>query len=86
LQDRAKARGIGKSLFAAKQGDVLIWHADLTHGGNPVSKEATRKSVVTHYCPKRLTPLFTEHNNVRLYDYKSHRFTTSYYTKSDPLP
>lgn len=36
--------------FLAKKGDVLIWHANLVHGGAPiVNKSLTRKSMVVHY-------------------------------------
>ena len=36
--------------FLAKKGDILIWHANLLHGGNPVTNtESTRKSMVFHY-------------------------------------
>lgn len=39
-----------KKIFLAEPGDVLIWHANLMHGGEPmVNKERTRKSVVFHY-------------------------------------
>lgn len=39
-----------KKVFAAKKGDVLIWHANLLHGGEPVTREdSTRKSLVAHY-------------------------------------
>lgn len=39
-----------KELFLAKRGDVLIWHANLIHGGEPIKKSgATRKSMVCHY-------------------------------------
>lgn len=34
----------------AKKGDVLIWHANLIHGGAPIRNKAlTRKSMVVHY-------------------------------------
>lgn len=34
----------------AKKGDVLIWHANLVHGGAPIRNPAlTRKSMVVHY-------------------------------------
>ena len=33
LEERAAQRGIPKMPFAAKKGDVLVWHADLVHGG-----------------------------------------------------
>lgn len=36
--------------FLAKKGDVLIWHANLVHGGMPITdKNSTRKSMVIHY-------------------------------------
>lgn len=36
--------------FLAKKGDILIWHGNLLHGGNPIQNpESTRKSVVGHY-------------------------------------
>lgn len=42
--------GFGKSIFQAKKGDVLIWHGNLVHGGEPVlNPELSRKSMVVHY-------------------------------------
>ena len=79
LEERAEQRGIQKAPFAAKKGDVLVWHSDLVHGGNPVSRVVTRKSIVTHYCPKHLTPLFAEHMQIKLWDHDGHRYTTSHY-------
>ena len=39
-----------KDIFLAKKGDILIWHANLLHGGNPMNnQELTRKSMVFHY-------------------------------------
>ena len=39
--------------FYAKPGDLLIWHANLIHGGNPIThKGSTRKSMVIHYFAK----------------------------------
>lgn len=41
---------IEKQYFLAKRGDVLVWHANLLHGGSPITREgATRKSMVCHY-------------------------------------
>ena len=79
LETRAIERGIPKMPFAAKKGDVLIWHADLVHGGNPVSRETTRKSIVTHYCPKHLTPLFAEQIPLKLWNHNGHRYTAGHY-------
>ncbi|MDT0559443.1 phytanoyl-CoA dioxygenase family protein [Ichthyenterobacterium sp. W332] len=42
-----------KNIFLAKKGDVLIWHANLLHGGEPVTNtESSRKSMVFHYYAK----------------------------------
>lgn len=36
--------------FHAKKGDVLIWHANLLHGGSKINNASlTRKSMVAHY-------------------------------------
>lgn len=36
--------------FMAEPGDVLIWHAQLLHGGSPIARPGeTRLSLVTHY-------------------------------------
>ena len=41
---------LDKKQFLARKGDVLIWHANLLHGGEPVLSEgSTRKSMVFHY-------------------------------------
>ena len=42
-----------KEIFLARKGDILIWHANLIHGGLPVrNAELTRKSMVIHYYAK----------------------------------
>jgi ectoine hydroxylase-related dioxygenase (phytanoyl-CoA dioxygenase family) len=42
-----------KKRFLAKKGDVLIWHANLIHGGDAhIDKNKTRKSMVFHYFGK----------------------------------
>ena len=47
--------------FRPKKGDVLLWHADLVHGGAPRERaELTRQSLVTHYCPVNVDPEFLE--------------------------
>ena len=39
-----------KAHFYANPGDLLIWHANLLHGGEPILDTATsRKSMVAHY-------------------------------------
>jgi len=42
--------GLKKEIFKAKKGDLLIWHANLFHGGEIHKNQATtRKSMVLHY-------------------------------------
>ncbi|MEM8524359.1 MAG: phytanoyl-CoA dioxygenase family protein [Bacteroidota bacterium] len=42
-----------KETFLAKKGDLLIWYANLLHGGEPLfDKSKTRKSMVFHYYAK----------------------------------
>lgn len=39
-----------KETFLAKKGDVLLWHANLLHGGSAIDDpEKTRRSLVAHY-------------------------------------
>lgn len=50
LQSKIKELSLQKEIFRAKKGDVLIWHANLLHGGEPhTDKSKTRKSMVFHF-------------------------------------
>lgn len=50
LNKKIKEHNIPKSVFLAKKGDLMIWHANLIHGGEPhLDKSKTRKSMVFHY-------------------------------------
>jgi len=50
LATKIEELNIKKSVFTAKKGDLLIWHANLLHGGEPhTNKDKTRKSMVFHY-------------------------------------
>jgi phytanoyl-CoA hydroxylase len=60
IETQIAARNVARGQFMARRGDVLIWHADLVHGGMPVSPDRTRKSVVTHYCPRFNVPIYAE--------------------------
>jgi hypothetical protein len=60
IQEQGANLGLNREKFRAKRGDVLIWHADLAHGGSPISKQKSRKSIVTHYCPREIAPLYFE--------------------------
>ncbi len=50
IEKKIQELGLKKEIFKAKKGDLLIWHANLFHGGevhkNP---DTTRKSIVFHY-------------------------------------
>lgn len=50
IAEKIKEKGLVKKTFVAKKGDVLLWHANLFHGGNEhLNKNRSRKSVVFHY-------------------------------------
>ncbi len=50
IEEKIKEKGLQKKTFLAKKGDVLLWHANLFHGGNEhLNKNRSRKSVVFHY-------------------------------------
>jgi ectoine hydroxylase-related dioxygenase (phytanoyl-CoA dioxygenase family) len=50
MATKIKEHDIQKEVFYAKKGDLLIWHANLFHGGEPhLDKSKTRKSMVLHY-------------------------------------
>ena len=57
LERRCCDLGFKPASFMARKGDVLLWHADLVHGGLPISIGATRASVVTHYTPAEVAAL-----------------------------
>jgi hypothetical protein len=61
LRARCVERGLEHRLFRPRKGDVLLWHADLAHGGSPiVTPGVTRKSLVTHYCPLDCAPQYSD--------------------------
>ncbi len=50
IEEKISQNSIEKKVFTAKKGDILIWHANLFHGGEPhINKTKTRKSMVLHY-------------------------------------
>lgn len=58
LEQRARD-GRGVDRFLARKGDILVWHADLAHGGSPVTDPAlTRRSLVGHFCPQSQKPYY----------------------------
>jgi phytanoyl-CoA hydroxylase len=50
IEQKIMQHNISKEIFYASKGDLLIWHANLFHGGEPhLNKNKTRKSMVFHY-------------------------------------
>ena len=65
VHETASKKGLALQSFRPRKGDALIWHADLAHGGGPITRpNATRRSLVTHYCPARCTPHYFRYMNV----------------------
>lgn len=57
IVENAIRMGCRLDRFVARKGDVLIWHADLAHGGSPIAnRQTTRQSLVGHYCPNDVRP------------------------------
>lgn len=62
--------GIKKQSLCIEKGNMLIWSANLLHGGDPILKhDSTRFSQVTHYyfeACKYYTPLGSDFMNGRI--------------------
>lgn len=52
LEKLAGDYALKRARFLPKRTDVLFWASDLIHGGEQTSRKATRRSLVTHYCPR----------------------------------
>ncbi len=53
LEELVSQHQFERKEFTARKGDVLVWHANLVHGGAPIlNKQSTRKSMVIHYYAK----------------------------------
>jgi len=78
LDRRSRERGLPRAGFLPKKGDVLIWSADLAHGGSKnATPGVTRKSLVTHYCPANCQALYGGGTTSR------HKYTpAAYYTSA----
>jgi ectoine hydroxylase-related dioxygenase (phytanoyl-CoA dioxygenase family) len=64
--------------FLARAGDLLIWHADLAHGGSPVVNRVTRKSLVTHFTPASAAPFYYRNGKHREKDVNAFTFCSQY--------
>ncbi len=53
IRELVEERGIEPHYFNAKKGDVLIWHANLVHGGSARNNlDLSRRAVVCHFFAK----------------------------------
>ena len=74
LVDRSEALGLELGHFLPKKGDVLIWSADLAHGGSQIDNpELTRRSLVTHFSPRSATPNYYRNRPAMLQKYTTYR-------------
>jgi phytanoyl-CoA hydroxylase len=72
LQRMCIERGLRTERFAAKKGDLLIWHADLLHGGAPIEDmQRTRKSFIAHFMPLGVMPTFYDFSGVSAIPFSS---------------
>jgi len=68
IEEKVKTFGLTPKYGTIKKGDIIIWHANLLHGGSKRNDiNLTRKSIVIHYffenC-KYWTPLLSTPNNI----------------------
>lgn len=77
IVERSAQEGHDERTFLARKGDALIWAADLAHGGKSILEERTRLSIVTHYCPAEVAPLYFEGAPRQIWRHRSgNRFST----------
>jgi phytanoyl-CoA hydroxylase len=73
----SQQQGFETQSFLASKGDVLIWHADLLHGGALIQDQSrTRKSLVAHFMPLGVMPTFFNCAEVRAIPYPGGGYCT----------
>jgi ectoine hydroxylase-related dioxygenase (phytanoyl-CoA dioxygenase family) len=87
LHSQAEARGLKIEHFLPRKGDILVWHADLAHGGAKITKpNRTRRSLVTHFCPQSVKPRYHTSMGDKYFEYEygpESFFTTKHYDLRD---
>ena len=79
LHDDATRYGHPRQSFLAKAGDVLIWHADLAHGGAAITKPGrSRRSLVTHFTSRGDDPFYRRNSQYRPATFNDCVFVSSY--------
>jgi ectoine hydroxylase-related dioxygenase (phytanoyl-CoA dioxygenase family) len=62
FHDDALRFGHRRDSFLGKEGDVLMWHADLAHGSTGITKQGiSRQSHVTHFTTAHGQPPYLNH-------------------------
>ncbi len=88
IHTEADRLGLSVQNFMAKRGDILVWHADLAHGGSPiVDASLTRQSLVGHFCPAQRRPHYFSYASDRT-TVKAHerlRYSSYYYDLSNEV-
>jgi len=65
LEQFTGEHGYERARFLPKRTDAFFWASDLVHGGEQRTGEATRKSLVTHYCPRSATVPYAQEKTVK---------------------
>jgi len=79
IQGDAEHFGHRSASFLARAGDVLIWHADLAHGGSPITQpNATRRSLVTHFTSTRCEPHYRQERRYAAHAENGCEFVSQY--------
>ncbi|MCU1278349.1 MAG: phytanoyl-CoA dioxygenase family protein [bacterium] len=70
LTAECERRGLPRRTFTPRKGDVLVWTAELAHGGAPVTRpELLRRSIVCHFMPFGTRPTFYDSSAERVVPY-----------------
>jgi phytanoyl-CoA hydroxylase len=87
LVRKSEELGLKKRIFRPSIGDVLIWSADLVHGGSPIGDPSlTRRSIVGHYCPVGCTPHYFSYLEGRSrFNFGDGFFSSAYYNLNDVM-
>jgi ectoine hydroxylase-related dioxygenase (phytanoyl-CoA dioxygenase family) len=81
LHTNSKKLNLPLRKFLPQKGDVLIWHADLAHGGAQITNNKTRRSFVGHYCPSYINPFYFNYleKNRKKIKHKGGYYSSSHY-------
>lgn len=82
IEREARERGCEAVSFLPRKGDVFIWHGALAHGGASITLAgSTRCSLVGHYCPEGVRPLYHYYKPGQrtLYNWRGYHYCSSYY-------